>query len=250
MKKIFLFNIGMDKTALKHKEFLEKLGYKVEIGPNKKENQYLISHCKYYKEAIDKKIFSFASDVYRFYKLSSDTGLYIDLTVILGKNFDQLYSYFEQFDFWAPKLSDRVINTPVLYGNKSIIAKDIFILYKNYCPSKHNNIRNFPISPRIITAYFINKNLVNNNEWYDTINKHKNELFCLGELPKIMNKKTILKQGNASWIDNQLPKWLKKILSKKDWKKFLRKWHKQKTDNLYIKEKILPVIKLLQEYKI
>ena len=250
MKKIFIFNIGMDDTAFQHKTFLEDLGYKVEIGPSQEENNYLKNNCQYYKEAMKQKIFSFASDVYRVYKLSTDKGLYIDITVELGKDFNKFYSYVSKYNFWAPKLEDIVVNSPILYGNKSIIAKELFNFYLNYDNKKYKNIRNYPILPRTMTGYFILKNLVVKNEWKDTSEIYKEENFCLGSLPRIMNKNTILKKGSGSWIDNKLPQWLKTILSKRGWKRFLKIWHKQKSDESYISEKIQPAIKLLKKYRI
>lgn len=171
------------------------------IGPSIEEHNFLIKEFKFYKDANDKKIFSFMSDIWRmwiFKKLGK--GLYLDASC----QFDA-----KKIDYFIEEL---IRNKYTFYGfkeNPVKIASCAFYInnlqivdwYLNYYQEYKRFIRLFPIAPEIVTKVIRKKT----NSKYSFDNEIYGSIF-IGKMSQILDTNIlgIKKIGSGSWRKNNI----------------------------------------------
>lgn len=219
MKNIYIFNIGKVSEQLeKNLAILKDKKYNVVVGPSHEEHKYLMANYPYYNKSIELGLYSFASDVWRFYILSKNEGLYLDTSLSIGKNFDDFYNEVSRYDAWIPKIHDQYLNGPVMYSKSHPLFLEMLEFFKKY--DEKTEIRDFPIGPRVITIVALKHNLFIKDMWDAHYNKENKVM--LGTVMQIRNKDTIYKYGSGSWFKN---KWFRKIAAKQGWKKIEREFN-------------------------
>lgn len=173
MEYIFTFyikpkNINYEKTKdyqnkkIFLKNFCKENNYKLSIGPTEYEHKFLMLNNKYYKLSYNNEIYSFCSDAWRIWKLSTlkndDKAIYIDFflkwydTKKITKFFKFLFKenknfyIFENFNyFWSGFLFQS-------NNNKELINKINNFMFSNI---NENFFQYYSILPRLITDVYI-----------------------------------------------------------------------------------------------
>lgn len=150
MKNIYLFWIGDSKKIENMINTIKSQGFNVVVGPSAEDDKYLSENFSYYKKSKEAKIWSFCSDVWRFYMLSKNEGLYIDANEAVGNEFYKLYEEIEKFDVAVVRGSSHTIGSSFLYssGKKKEVFEEALNLYKKF---DNEYVRTFPVGPHVIT---------------------------------------------------------------------------------------------------
>lgn len=224
--KIFIFNIGQDSIVKHLVEKLQKQNYDVVVGPSNDDHNYLMT-IPYYKNAYENKIFAFCADVYRCYVLSTDKGLYIDTSVIVGEDFKTFYEEASKYKTWLPRTSDFGINICVAYGDHSTYMKEALEFYIRYDGKK--SVRSFPILPSIVTMIGYKKGIVKKGRW----DINGNDEVHYGDLLLIRNENTIKKMGGGSWFRGGGKGEFKKKMAERGWVKMEKRFRKKRNEFWY-----------------
>lgn len=222
-KNIFIFWIG-DISKIKDViDPLKKQGFKINLGPTDKENKYLSKNFKYYKDSLEQKKYSFCSDVWRAYVMSSNEGMYIDATVKIGDDFHKLYEEVSKYDVWLPRVNWNDIAWNVIYSSgKNSYFDKVLEEFKKY---NSDIAYEFFIGPWIADyvsykmGHFVKKRFETytvDGVTYDSIHK-------------ITDYNTIYKIGSGSWyLKAQSTDWDPKSY----WEEARNKWGHKKTNRL------------------
>lgn len=217
--KILMFWMGDNNPEIDKKVSLaKKQGFEL-VLPTKTEIDFLSSKYRYVKEASDRRIFSFVSDVWRAWKALELGGkvLYLDGTVEV-KSFTDIANFVTRKDVAFFKEDRYGYASSVFYCDldnpifKDII-KDFLGYYEKYNDLRKNyKITNFKIAPNILTRLIIN-NYWNNLKW------EVNEELGIYEIKEILKfRNGINKVGKASWVKTKPNKdWF--ILCEEQWEK-------------------------------
>lgn len=169
LNKIFLFWLGDEEIKSKiitRLNDIKNTNFIFELGPKKNEHQYLYNNYITYKENFDLKKFAFCSDVWRFWKLYNEGGIYLDSRMILSiSNNNIFYGYINSLknnEVVLMKESSFYVLTGFMKFNKNnILLKDILHSYKN------ENIKKS--SPVLLTYFLIRRKM------FSTSNKKNNK---------------------------------------------------------------------------
>lgn len=189
-RKIFVFWIG-DQTKLSN--FAKRSDVEWNIGPTSADHSFLMSVSPYYRLSFELGKYSFCSDVWRFWKLSENKGLYIDVSVNLGPNFTDFIDEISQYDVAVFRGNTHIIETSVLWSGKenNKFFKGLFDIYCDVSAKPWNMY----FAPIILSSYI-------QNEWF-TFSKDFEENINNGvailSLLKIRDNNTIKKIGACSW---------------------------------------------------
>lgn len=134
---------------------------KVVFGPSKEDDNYLKNKYKLYDYWIKKKKYALASDIWRFWKLSNESGIYIDALSEINENrFNEFLHLYKNHDsifirenyhlFWtgifATKNKELMNNILNFYKNNFWISKNLtgplilsIFIYRRISASLNNN---------------------------------------------------------------------------------------------------------------
>ena len=191
--KIFAFWIGDEKTK---KTFKNKFNnnFNIEIGPSEKEHEYLMGASPYYKKSFEIKKYSFCSDVWRVWKLGNNGGLYLDISVVIGEQFNSWFKEISKYDISLFKGNNAYLENSVMYaknGGKKFF-KDIFKIYSR----EDMNPLWSEIMPFVLTIKMREKIKFPND--FDSFEKDKIKLWTL---LKIRDSNKIKKFPGGSWTN-------------------------------------------------
>lgn len=194
-RNVFVFFIGEKSKISKLISSLPSSEFNIVLGPSTEDHEYLYANYAYYRKSYDEKIWSFCSDVWRFYMLSKNVGIYIDTSVKVGKNFMDFYDRNIINNVTLFKETSSSIATSVMFSGvkNNIFFKNMLNLYSediNFSP------RLVPIAPKILSA-----TLRKTCEYYgfDQISIEKIKILSLLE---IRNENEVIKIGSSSWTNN------------------------------------------------
>lgn len=196
MEKVLIFWMGDKNVAdFKKKQFskIDKNNrFEIEVGPSKEEHEILYEEVQYYRDAFDAKIYSFCSDVWRFYKLSKERAVYIDTATVVGDNFEQWFDDNMVSKTTLFKGNPYTIETGVMFSSitNNNFYKAIFDFYKN----NEIDIYTFPFAPTILTKFTKAKYNID-----ITWDEFLNDEISIKSLLKIRDKKSLWKTSSASW---------------------------------------------------
>lgn len=227
LQNVFIFWLGKTNIIDNLVADLTSKGFNVIVGPTSDEHNYLMT-IEYYKNSYNQKIFAFCSDVWRVWKLSRSSGMYIDVSVSIGENFHEFYNDVTKFDAWLFKESRYLVGSAIMYSryNQNDIFDNVFETYK-----KINNpfVRILPIGPVFITAEV--QKMLNFENWETNIS---NNIF-VATLPTVRNPLKIIKHGANSWSSVSSKGYLENYKEVDPWKTIEDRWH-SKNDKWYSKE--------------
>lgn len=194
--RIFLFSIGKDDKANELKEKLKLMNFEVHLGPTYEDDKYLEENFEYYKKAKKDKIYSFMSDIYRFWKLTSEGGIYLDISLDVNPSKEtekQLRNMFK-YNFFAYKSNDLKLESAVIAGQKGNYVSNSALSYFEIVSNiPYKDMRAIPNCPNILTMLYrlenppIDFNDFNNDRWH------------IESFKAIRNKNTLFKYGFRSW---------------------------------------------------
>lgn len=193
MKNIFMFWVG-DKDKIKPLvDKLEKMNFNVVVGPTKEDSNYLMSF-DFYKNSHEQKIWSFCSDVWRVWKLSTNIGLYIDTSVMVGDDFPSFFDITMKYKSYFVRENYALIASAILGSSieNNEIYEDLLNIYETF---NNVDVRQYHIAPHIITKYLIEKYNLNFG-W----NIYENNNIFVDDFMSIRNQSTIKKLGGSSWL--------------------------------------------------
>lgn len=159
---------------------------KIILGPTKDDHKFLMDNYKFYKDSFLNKKYAFCSDVWRFFKIYKNGGIYLDNNIQFGANWK---SFFESIN--NNQINFIMENQKIYWSGfmffpekKDIRIKKILDFYKNYS-FKENEVVTSCI---IMTLLF----------WNETnITKHK--IYVLDPKNNCLIKKT-----GGSWLNISL----------------------------------------------
>lgn len=191
MKKVFMFWIGDHQKINEMVKKIEGQGIEVVVGPSKEDDKYLSENFSYYKLSKDKKIWSFCSDVWRFYVLSKYEGLYIDANEIVGDDFSKMYDEISRYDAAFIKGTSHTLSSSFMYSSGK--RKDIFqVALDQYKKFNNKFVRSFPIGPNVIT--YATREIYHPGFELEVVNN-----IAFYPYTFMRNEKTYKKVGSASW---------------------------------------------------
>lgn len=190
-RRIFLFLIGDKSKLSKTIATLEKQNFEVILGPTLEDEKELMQ-IPFYKNSHDQKIWSFCSDVWRVWKLSTNVGLYMDVSSIVGEKVGEFYDRIIKNDTWLFKETAGYIGSAVCASgiSNNDFYSQIFSFFKKF---DSRFVRLYPIAPTLFT-YQARKSL-NINDWEENSSKG----FHISTLEDVRNINTIKKCGGRSW---------------------------------------------------
>lgn len=190
---IFIFWIGDNSKIKNLVDDLKSKDFNVIVGPSSEEHEYLYKKYAYYKRSYDLKIWSFCSDIWRFYILSSNNGLYIDTTVGIGENFINFFNRASEKDYYFVKERKSVIASAIIgsFGDGNIFKEALEIMenFNQYDPKYY-----------FVAPFVLTKLLKEKFSYPDNWDKFANETIFIDTLPSIRNKSEIIKYGAGSWM--------------------------------------------------
>lgn len=194
-KKIFIFNIGMDDKANDLKRKLEIMGFDVHLGPTKEDDEYLEKNSSYYRRVKKEKIYPFMADVYRYWKLSSEGGIYLDISLDIKVNNEtkKMLNDMTKYQFFGYKSNNIKVENAVIAGKKGNYVTTSALSYLEIlssAPSKE--IRNTPPVNILTMLFFLEEPTIDFNDF-------NNDRWHLESFKKIRDKNTIYKSGLGSW---------------------------------------------------
>lgn len=171
--KIFVYWAGdekikkmvIDKFTNLEKKYKE---IKVIFGPTKEDDDYLKKNFKLYSYYIDEKKYGLSSDIWRFWKLSNNNGIYIDALSEINENkFSDFLNVYKNKDSIFFRENYHLIWTGIFATKDKKLMKDILNFYAN----------NFWVSKKLtgplILSIFIYKKVS------ASLNKNANEYLFL-----------------------------------------------------------------------
>ena len=139
MDKINLFVYWIGDETIK-KEIVNKFNnlckkypnLVLNIGPTKEEIDFMINNFSYYKKMYKENRHGFASDIYRFWKLSENNGIYIDaLTNINEEKFEDFINLFYKQKHIVIKENGHLIWNGIIASKNQPLFKKIINFYIN-----------------------------------------------------------------------------------------------------------------------
>lgn len=194
-KKIYMFWLGDPNSKVQSiKNKLEKMGFQVEIGPTQDEHDYLMSEFSYYRNSFEKKVYAFCSDVWRIYKLSRNSGLYIDVSLEIGDNFTDFYNYVSRYKCWFFKQYYGYVTNSIMWSgvDKNEMFENLLKIFFNL---SNELVNCYDIFPTMLTSFLSKK--VNLLSWDETM---YNDEIKIDTLLKVRDSNTIKKNGSGSWM--------------------------------------------------
>lgn len=204
---VFIFWVGEEKRISKIIESIKAAGGNPVIGPSKEDDIFLEENFNFYKEAKEKGIYSFMSDIWRMWIFKTHkSGLYIDATgdVYVDKLAKFISRDKEGVEFIGYK-EDRVkIASCAFYYNYTLsplICEAYLSVYRKF----KRHIYRFPIAPHIMTIVirqYINKNGISKKQDRLTLIDGKSiHLRNLSEIVYVTDNNFIgyKKLGLGSW---------------------------------------------------
>ncbi|WP_027124130.1 hypothetical protein [Mycoplasmoides pirum] len=166
--KIYAFWYG-DKEK---KEELEKkfnelnaivgFNHKFILGPTTEEHEYLLKTFEYYKKSCLAKKYSYMADIYRFWKLSKNFGMYMD--ALIGVNKSKIKNFLDELEknhkSFVLKEDKYYVHSCLFYiadYETQKVCLETINRYKKYINIK--NIDYFELGPLQFTQSFKELNL-------------------------------------------------------------------------------------------
>ena len=198
--KIFLFWLGSKEPPVSI-NFLNSKYKSLEFifGPTASDHKYLMSEYEYYRIAYEKKIFSFCSDVWRFYILTKNRGFYCDINTEFGPKFETYIKGQFRYMYWAIKGEQNDVGSNFIgrWGKDTKLYEKALSYYKMHSVSKEN-IRAFYVGPTVLTRSIWSIWGVKLSGFRsESINK---EIF-IDIFPNMRNRNIIYNFGSGSWIE-------------------------------------------------
>lgn len=222
---IFLFWLGEKNEGIFN---FDKNKYNVIIGPSSDEHSFLMKNSKYYEVAFEMKQYAFCSDVWRAFKLKKSSGLYIDYSSIIGRDFDHFISRIKKYDVALFRGNKKWIENGVMWSGKenNPFFSRVFEIYtdKNISP-----LYSF-IGPAWVSK-FAYEELGFTFGW-DSQVKGRN---YLGTLLEIRNTSTIKKVSAGSWGNRKVVNYQDRMKLDR-WGQWENKFRKGKESKLFSKK--------------
>lgn len=201
--KIYTFWLGDEEEKNKINDKINSLNiylnpHKIILGPSIQEHNFLYKNYEFYKNSYDNKIYSFCSDVWRFWIIEKNGGLYID-------------SGFEINAYKMKELIKLLINKEYAFvweNPFTFLSGFFFIKNKNDIICKKflktiSNIGNKKIYKINTAPYILSKILFNIYKWNIWFNDvpMDNLLWLKSSLFDWRNNENPLKLGSTgSWL--------------------------------------------------
>lgn len=226
-RKVFVFWIGEKNEIKELLSKLRSLDFEVHLGPSKEEHDFLYEEYKYYKMSYDQKIWAFCSDVWRLYVLSKQKGMYIDSSVIIGKDLSTFYDFFINNETTLFKESAGLIANAVMLSGveNNVFFADILSKYKINHP-ENLDVRLLPIGPMVVTSHAMRHFGFKPSFTDQSLKNEKGHCINIFSLLQIRNKNSIFKAGFGSWWQSA-EKISNKKLAKNHWQNLESKWRRQ-----------------------
>lgn len=161
---VFIYWVGPNHFISEKERMYKDMGLNVEIGPSKEDHIYLYEKYKYYRDSYDLKIYSFCSDVWRYWKMQGRKGLYIDAGFTPLPQLKNLLMEWDKADSPIfPRVAYNKVMTGIFWNNGSSLPVFDYIL--NFI-SKYNfdSPREFELVPHIFDFYMNQNNIFNKNK--------------------------------------------------------------------------------------
>ena len=205
---IYIYWIGDEKVKEKIRNNFSLLSktnktIKINIGPTSDEHEFLIKNYKFYSVMYENKKYSFCSDLYRVWKLSENSGLYIDANTLIDyKRFHEILELVKNARRKQDKASifikenGHIIWNGFIYSNNQDFFKKILNFYKTF-PSVSSKLTGPLILSMIVYREFGSKlNVDENNFYLDARN-----------IDPFSDKSIIKYNGFGSWGKNKEIEW-------------------------------------------
>lgn len=107
----------------------QKQNYEIKVWTEKDPIiKELIDHCKFAKEAYNRKLYAFVTDYLRLKLLQIYGGLYLDTDVTINKN---PFPLFEEVDFSVGYENKKTLGSAIIYARKeSLVLKKLVLFYE------------------------------------------------------------------------------------------------------------------------
>lgn len=217
MKKANLFVFWLGDTAKFNKNKFEIDEFNLILGPSAEEHDFLLKKSSYYKKSFENGKFAFCADVWRFYVLSKNRGLYVDASVLIGKNIMKLMDVISKYDVGVFRGNYKWFENGVLWSG---VENNIFfktLLEKYYFDD------NFPLTAFIAPA-FLSAELLKlgmRPGWDICV---VNNIIAL-PLNMIRDKKTIWKTSVGSWGKSKNNSYFDRAVERDGWKDWEEKFN-------------------------
>ena len=197
---IYMFWLG-DKEKAPDSEALNKK-YKTLnfiLGPSEDEHRHLLKTIPYYNQSFKRGIYSFCSDVWRFYILSKNKGFYIDTATKFGSEFEFYIEGILKYNNYFIKGNQNIIFSGYMgrFGDDKRVFEEALNRYKERDMDKYD-IHCYPVGPKVITAAVrkIHKCEINH-----FIKQTKQYIYILDSFLITRNKRFFINEGAGSWLE-------------------------------------------------